>query len=78
MFVKGFSSQTVFVKFTMCLWLQWFLDEIKKEPLLNLVGVHSHLGSTITKVWKKEVLEIGLYIWSLYLLVSQLMVGAAV
>lgn len=30
--------------------LQWFLDEIKAEPLLNLVGVHSHLGSTITKV----------------------------
>ena len=32
------------------LFLQWFLDEIKAEPLLNLVGVHSHLGSTITKV----------------------------
>eukprot|EP00798_Chlamydomonas_sp_ICE-L_P027879 gene27879-11993_t len=30
--------------------LQWFLDEIKKEPLCQLVGVHSHLGSTITKV----------------------------
>ncbi len=30
--------------------LQWFLDEINAEPLLNLVGVHSHLGSTITKV----------------------------
>jgi diaminopimelate decarboxylase len=30
--------------------LQWFLDEIKQEPLLQLAGVHSHLGSTITKV----------------------------
>ncbi|KAF5832992.1 DAP decarboxylase [Dunaliella salina] len=30
--------------------LQWFLDEIKKEPLVQLVGVHSHLGSTIKKV----------------------------
>ena len=29
---------------------QWFLDEIKKEPSVQLVGVHSHLGSTITKV----------------------------
>lgn len=31
-------------------WAQWFLDEIKKEPLMTLVGVHSHLGSTIKKV----------------------------
>ncbi|KAL6766343.1 DPD1 [Auxenochlorella protothecoides x Auxenochlorella symbiontica] len=31
--------------------LQWFLDAIKAEPgALELVGVHSHLGSTITKV----------------------------
>jgi len=31
--------------------LQWFLDEIKKEPsALDLVGVHCHLGSTISKV----------------------------
>jgi hypothetical protein len=30
--------------------LQWFLDEIRKEPLIQLVGVHSHLGSTIKKV----------------------------
>eukprot|EP01025_Chloroclados_australasicus_P029433 TRINITY_DN29423_c0_g1_i1.p1 TRINITY_DN29423_c0_g1~~TRINITY_DN29423_c0_g1_i1.p1 ORF type:complete len:528 (+),score=66.34 TRINITY_DN29423_c0_g1_i1:67-1650(+) len=30
--------------------LEWFLDYIKKEPLVELVGVHSHLGSTITKV----------------------------
>jgi len=30
--------------------LQWFLDEIKKEDMIELVGVHSHLGSTITKV----------------------------
>lgn len=30
--------------------LQWFLDRIRSEPSLNLVGVHSHLGSTITKV----------------------------
>lgn len=29
---------------------QWFLDAIKSEPLVELVGVHSHLGSTITKV----------------------------
>ncbi|BDA44624.1 Diaminopimelate decarboxylase [Coccomyxa sp. Obi] len=30
--------------------LQWFLNRIRKEPLLELAGVHSHLGSTITKV----------------------------
>lgn len=31
--------------------LQWFLDEIKSSPgELSLVGVHCHLGSTITKV----------------------------
>ena len=30
--------------------LYWFLDQIKAEPLLNLVGVHCHLGSTIKKV----------------------------
>lgn len=30
--------------------LQWFLDAIKAEPMIELVGVHSHLGSTITKV----------------------------
>ena len=30
--------------------LHWFLDEIQAEPLLNLVGVHCHLGSTIKKV----------------------------
>lgn len=31
--------------------LQWFLDEIKKDPsALDLVGVHCHLGSTISKV----------------------------
>jgi diaminopimelate decarboxylase len=31
--------------------LQWFLDEIRKDAdLLDLVGVHCHLGSTITKV----------------------------
>jgi hypothetical protein len=30
--------------------LQWFLDAIKAEPSVELVGVHSHLGSTITKV----------------------------
>ena len=35
---------------TTCRAAQWFLDEIRKEPLLELVGVHSHLGSTITKV----------------------------
>ena len=29
--------------------LQWFLDRIRSEDKLNLVGVHSHLGSTITK-----------------------------
>ena len=30
--------------------LDWFLDEIRKDSLLNLVGVHCHLGSTIKKV----------------------------
>lgn len=31
--------------------LQWFLDQIKEAPSqLTLVGVHCHLGSTITKV----------------------------
>ena len=31
--------------------LQWFLDQIKAAPSqLTLVGVHCHLGSTITKV----------------------------
>ncbi|GIL60438.1 hypothetical protein Vafri_15029 [Volvox africanus] len=30
--------------------IKWFLDAIRAEPLLELVGVHSHLGSTITKV----------------------------
>ena len=29
---------------------QWFLNRIWEEPLLELAGVHSHLGSTITKV----------------------------
>lgn len=30
--------------------LDWFLNRIKEEELLNLVGVHCHLGSTIKKV----------------------------
>jgi len=30
--------------------LDWFLNQIRKEDLLNLVGVHCHLGSTIKKV----------------------------
>ena len=30
--------------------LHWFLDQIKAQPLLNLVGVHCHLGSTIKMV----------------------------
>lgn len=30
--------------------LQWFLDAVKAEPMLQLVGAHCHLGSTITKV----------------------------
>lgn len=30
--------------------LDWFLSRIMEEPALNLVGVHSHLGSTIKKV----------------------------
>lgn len=31
--------------------LQWFLDSIKSYPNeIKLVGVHCHLGSTITKV----------------------------
>jgi diaminopimelate decarboxylase len=29
---------------------QWFLDRIRDAPSLELVGVHSHLGSTITRV----------------------------
>lgn len=29
---------------------QWFLDAVRADPLLELVGVHSHLGSTISKV----------------------------
>lgn len=29
---------------------QWFLDQIKADPNLELVGAHCHLGSTITKV----------------------------
>ena len=29
---------------------QWFLEQIRREPLLHLAGVHSHLGSTIAKV----------------------------
>lgn len=30
--------------------LNWFLNEIKLDNLMNLVGVHCHLGSTIKKV----------------------------
>ncbi len=30
--------------------MQWFLDNIRASPSVQLVGVHSHLGSTITKV----------------------------
>lgn len=30
--------------------LSWFLNEIRKDGLLDLVGVHCHLGSTIKKV----------------------------
>lgn len=30
--------------------LQWFLNRIRDDPHLELVGVHCHLGSTITKV----------------------------
>ena len=30
--------------------LQWFLEQIRKEPLVELVGLHSHLGSTISEV----------------------------
>ncbi|MDE0185857.1 MAG: diaminopimelate decarboxylase [Candidatus Poribacteria bacterium] len=30
--------------------LEWFLERIRTEPLLNLVGIHCHLGSTIKKV----------------------------
>ena len=36
--------------FTSCVWPQWFLDRIRNDPHLELVGVHCHLGSTITKV----------------------------
>lgn len=32
--------------------LQWFLDAVKTHSSeINLVGVHCHLGSTITKVF---------------------------
>lgn len=30
--------------------LDWFLNQIREDSLLNLVGVHCHLGSTIKKV----------------------------
>lgn len=30
--------------------LKWFLERIKEEDVLSLVGVHCHLGSTIKKV----------------------------
>ncbi|MCZ6679088.1 MAG: diaminopimelate decarboxylase [Candidatus Poribacteria bacterium] len=30
--------------------LHWFLNRIQADPLLNLVGVHCHLGSTIKKI----------------------------
>lgn len=30
--------------------LDWFLDAISKDDYVNLVGVHCHIGSTITKV----------------------------
>ncbi|GMH43919.1 hypothetical protein BSKO_11853 [Bryopsis sp. KO-2023] len=30
--------------------LDWFLEQIAKDDMVDLVGVHSHLGSTITKV----------------------------
>ena len=30
--------------------LNWFLNEIHKDNLLNLVGVHCHLGSTIKEI----------------------------
>ena len=29
--------------------LNWFLEQIKDDPTLNLIGVHCHLGSTIKK-----------------------------
>lgn len=34
---------------------QWFLDAIKAELNLELVGAHCHLGSTITKVCTIEI-----------------------
>jgi diaminopimelate decarboxylase len=30
--------------------IEWFLQKLEKSPLLNLVGVHCHLGSTIENV----------------------------
>jgi len=30
--------------------LPWFLEQLKREPLLRLVGLHCHLGSTIKDV----------------------------
>ena len=35
---------------TICCSLQWFLERIRQEPRLELAGVHSHLGSTISDV----------------------------
>jgi diaminopimelate decarboxylase len=35
--------------------LHWFLDQLKTEPLLNLVGIHCHLGSTIRRYESSEM-----------------------
>lgn len=36
---------------------QWFLDQIREEANVELVGAHCHLGSTITKVRKQVVVR---------------------
>jgi hypothetical protein len=46
----GVLSACVYVCVSVGGALQWFLDSIKDEEFLELVGVHSHLGSTIKKV----------------------------
>ena len=52
--------------------MQWFLDAIKAEPNLELVGAHCHLGSTITKVCVDLPLDwFRIYPWSATLVAFQ-------
>lgn len=48
-----------------CLLPQWFLDQIKADPNLELVGAHCHLGSTITKVGARACVCCGSCGWKL-------------